>query len=207
MTFAKLDDALETMRNGGVVLVVDGPDREDEGDLTIAAEHVTPETINFLVRVGGGLLCMPCDAPRLDRLRIGPMVAPEDATCDTAFTVSIDHRTAGSGISCADRAMTIRAAAQPDARPWDFRRPGHVFPLRARTNGVLERPGHTEAAVDLCRLAGLQPCAAICEVLRPDGDVARIPDLIELAKLHRLPLVSVEQLVERRRTVEAAALS
>ncbi|MGH9003815.1 MAG: 3,4-dihydroxy-2-butanone-4-phosphate synthase, partial [Acidimicrobiia bacterium] len=141
-----VDEALLRIRRGGMVLVSDGCDREDEADLTMAAQWVTPEAIAFMLRHGRGLVCMPCDGARLDRLGIGPMV--RSAGCDTAFTVSIDHRNVGSGISAADRAATIRAVLDPWARPDDFVRPGHVFPLRARAGGVLVRPGHTEAAVD-----------------------------------------------------------
>jgi 3,4-dihydroxy 2-butanone 4-phosphate synthase/GTP cyclohydrolase II len=141
---------------------------------------------------------MPCAPQRLDELAIGPMVPPGEAGCDTAFTVSIDHVTAGSGIGAADRAITIRRFLDPAARPSDFHRPGHVFPLRARPGGVLERRGHTEASVDLARLAGLPPVAAICEVLDDDGSPARMPRLVEFAAHHRIAMVSVDQLAEHR---------
>ena len=181
-----------------MVLVSDGPDREDEADLTMAAQWVTPEAIAFMLRHGRGLVCMPCDGARLDRLGIGPMVI--EAGCDTAFTVSIDHRSVGSGISAADRAATIRAVLDPWAGPTDFVRPGHVFPLRAREGGVLIRTGHTEAAVDLARLAGLAPCAVICEVLNDDGTIARGPELARLAADHDLAWVTIEDLVAYRRS-------
>jgi len=182
-----------------MVLVSDGADREDEADLTMAAQWVTPEAIAFMLRHGRGLVCMPCEGARLDRLGIGPMV-PE-AGCDTAFTVSIDHRSVGSGISAVDRAATIRAVLDPWAAGGDFVRPGHVFPLRAREGGVLVRTGHTEAAVDLARMAGLAPCAVICEVLNDDGTIARGPDLDRLAADHDLARVTIEDLVAYRRAI------
>jgi 3,4-dihydroxy-2-butanone 4-phosphate synthase len=191
-------DALRRIQRGEMVLVSDGPDREDEADLTMAAQWVTPEAIAFMLRHGRGLVCMPCDGARLDRLGIGPMVT--DAGCDTAFTVSIDHRAVGSGISAADRAATIRAVLDPWSRSEDFIRPGHVFPLRARPGGVLVRPGHTEAAVDLVRLAGLAPCAVICEVLNDDGSIARGPELDALAARFDLARVSIEALIACRLT-------
>jgi len=204
----RIDDALRRIRRGEMVLVVDDEDRENEGDLTLAAEWVTPEAINFMLRWARGLVCMPCDAGRLDALEIGPMVAPGAAGCDTAFTVSIDHRRAGSGIGAADRALTIRQVLDADARGEHFVRPGHVFPLRARPGGVLERRGHTEAAVDLVRLAGLAPVAVICEVLHDDGSPARLPYLELFAQEHRIAMISVDQLVEHRSAnVERVAAS
>ena len=196
---ASVVDALRRIQQGEMVLVSDGPDREDEADLTMAAQWVTPEAIAFMLRHGRGLVCMPCDGARLDRLGIGAMVT--DAGCDTAFTVSIDHQSVGSGISAADRAATIRAVLDPWAGAADFVRPGHVFPLRAREGGVLVRTGHTEAAVDLARLAGLAPCAVICEVLNDDGTIARGPELDRLAADHDLARVTIEDLVAYRRAV------
>jgi 3,4-dihydroxy-2-butanone 4-phosphate synthase len=190
-------DALARIGRGEMVLVSDGPDREDEADLTMAAEWVTPEAIAFMLRHGRGLVCMPCEGTRLDRLGIGPMVT--EAGCDTAFTVSIDHRSVGSGISAVDRAATIKAVLDPWVGPGDFVRPGHVFPLRARDGGVLVRTGHTEAAVDLARLAGMAPCAVICEVLNDDGTIARGPELDRLAADQGLARVSIEDLVAYRR--------
>ena len=198
MPLATIDEALRRVRRGEMVLVVDDEDRENEGDLTMAASWVTPQAINFMLRWGRGLVCMPCDARRLDDLGIGPMVPPEQAGCDTAFTVTIDHVSAGSGIGAADRATTIRRVVDPAARPSDFQRPGHVFPLRARPGGVLERRGHTEAAVDLARLAGLPPVAAICEVLHDDGSPARLGFLAHFAEEHRIAMISVDQIVEHR---------
>jgi 3,4-dihydroxy 2-butanone 4-phosphate synthase/GTP cyclohydrolase II len=192
-------DALRRIQRGEMVLVSDGADREDEADLTMAAQWVTPEAIAFMLRHGRGLVCMPCDGARLDRLGIGPMVT--EAGCDTAFTVSIDHNSVGSGISAVDRSATIRSVLDPWAGPADFVRPGHVFPLRARDGGVLTRTGHTEAAVDLARMAGLAPCAVICEVLNDDGTIARGPELDRLAAEHDLARVTIEDLVAYRRSV------
>ena len=202
MHLATIDEALKRIRRGEMVLVVDDEDRENEGDLTMAASWVTPEAINFMLRWARGLVCMPCDAGRLDALDIGPMVPPEHAGCDTAFSVSIDHRSAGSGIGAADRATTIRKILDPVVAPTEFVRPGHVFPLRARAGGVLERRGHTEAAVDLARLAGLPPVAVICEVLQEDGSPARLPYLETFAREHRVEMISVHQVADHRRHVE-----
>jgi 3,4-dihydroxy 2-butanone 4-phosphate synthase/GTP cyclohydrolase II len=190
-----------------MVLVVDDEDRENEGDLTLAAEWVTAEAINFMLRWARGLVCMPCESARLEELDIAPMVAPGSAGCDTAFTVSIDHRDAGSGIGAADRALTIRRFLDPSARAGHFVRPGHVFPLRARPGGVLERRGHTEAAVDLARLAGLAPAAVICEVLHDDGSPARIPYLELFAQEHRIAMISVEQVAAYRAATERVGAS
>jgi 3,4-dihydroxy 2-butanone 4-phosphate synthase / GTP cyclohydrolase II len=205
VSLTSIDDALRRIRRGEMVLVVDDEDRENEGDLTLAAEWVTPEAVNFMMRWARGLVCMPCSVSRLDELEMGPMVAPEVAGCDTAFTVTIDHHDAGSGIGAADRALTIRKILDPASRPDHFVRPGHVFPLRAREGGVLERRGHTEAAVDLARLAGCAPVAVICEVLHDDGSPARFPYLELFAEEHRIALVSVAQLVEYREQAGTAS--
>jgi 3,4-dihydroxy 2-butanone 4-phosphate synthase/GTP cyclohydrolase II len=181
---------------------VDDEDRENEGDLTMAACWVSAESVNFMLRWARGLVCMPCDARRLDELSMGPMVAPDVAGNDTAFAVSIDHVTAGSGIGAGDRATTIRQVLDPASGPHDFSRPGHVFPLRARPGGVLERRGHTEAAVDLARLAGLPPVAVICEVLCDDGSPARFPYLERFANEHRIAMVAVDQVVEYRLSLD-----
>jgi 3,4-dihydroxy 2-butanone 4-phosphate synthase/GTP cyclohydrolase II len=202
-----IDDALRRIRRGEMVLVVDDEDRENEGDLTLAAEWVTPDAINFMLRWARGLVCMPCAADRLDALEIGPMVPAGTAGCDTAFTVSIDHQEAGSGIGAHDRALTVRKILDPASRPDHFIRPGHVFPLRARNDGVLERRGHTEAAVDLARLAGCAPVAVICEVLHDDGSPARFPYLELFAQEHRVAMVSVAQLVEYREGTDPASVA
>jgi 3,4-dihydroxy 2-butanone 4-phosphate synthase/GTP cyclohydrolase II len=200
-----IEEAVRRVRRGEMVLVVDDEDRENEGDLTMAASWVTASAINFMLRWARGLVCMPCAPQRLDALDIGPMVPPGQASCDTAFAVSIDHRGGGSGIGAADRALTIQQVLDPEARPEHFVRPGHVFPLRAREGGVLERRGHTEAAVELARLAGLPPVAVICEVLHDDGSPGRLPYLELFAEEHRVAMVSVDQLVEHRRRSERTA--
>jgi 3,4-dihydroxy 2-butanone 4-phosphate synthase/GTP cyclohydrolase II len=205
MKLATIDEALKRVRRGEMVLVVDDEDRENEGDLTMAASWVTAESINFMLRWARGLVCMPCDSTRLDELDIHPMLPADRATCDTAFCVSIDHRGAGSGIGAADRAFTIRKILDQGSRPGDFLRPGHVFPLRARVGGVLERRGHTEAAVDLARLAGLPPIAVICEVLQDDGSPGRAPFLELFAEEHRIAMISVDQLAEHRLRVSSRA--
>jgi 3,4-dihydroxy-2-butanone 4-phosphate synthase len=199
MTYVPVTDALARLRRGEMVIVTDDEDRENEGDLTVAAQFVTAETIAFMLRHARGLICLPVNGARLDALGIGAMTGV--ATGDTAFTVTVDHRSVGSGISAADRTRTIRAILDPRSRPADFVRPGHVFPLRPRDGGVLERTGHTEASVDLTRLAGLYPAAVICEVLNDDGTVAQHDDLVRLARDHRLALVSVADLVALRRTL------
>ncbi|HVL80777.1 MAG TPA: bifunctional 3,4-dihydroxy-2-butanone-4-phosphate synthase/GTP cyclohydrolase II [Actinomycetota bacterium] len=198
MGFIEVPEAIERIRRGEILIVVDDEDRENEGDLTMAAELVTPEAINFMLRHGRGLVCMPCDPARLDELHIEPMVATNTSSHETAFTVSIDHRSVTTGISAHERAVTIRKIVEPDAKPGDFIRPGHVFPLRSREGGVLRRAGHTEAAVDLARLAGLAPCAVICEVLNEDGTTARLPDLERMAEEHDLPIISIAQLIAYR---------
>ncbi len=202
MSLTSIDDALRRIRRGEMVLVVDDEDRENEGDLTLAAEWVSAEAINFMLRWARGLVCMPSDALLLDKLEIGPMVPAGTAGCDTAFTVSIDHRDAGSGIGAHDRALTIRRVLDAGARGEHFVRPGHVFPLRAREGGVLERRGHTEAAVDLARLAGCAPVAVICEVLHDDGSPARFPYLEMFAQEHRIAMISVAQLVDYREQLD-----
>ena len=198
MNFASIDDAVRRIRRGEMVLVADDEDRENEGDLTMAAEWVSPEAVNFMLRWARGLVCMPTAPEYLERLDIPPMVPPGLAGADTAFSISIDHRDAGSGIGAADRAHTVRRFLDPDATPAEFIRPGHVFPLRAREGGVLERRGHTEAAVDLARLAGLPPVAVICEVLHDDGSPARLPFLELFAQEHRIAIITVAQIVEHR---------
>jgi len=200
-------DALARVVAGRPVIVTDDEDREDEGDITVAAARVTPATIAFMLNHGRGLVCMPCAGERLDALGIASMVPAGSEDHDTAFTVSIDARRCGSGISAADRATTVHAVLDPRSQPRDFVRPGHVFPLRARPGGVLERRGHTEAAVDLARLAGLAPVAVICEVLNEDGTIARRPDLIALARRFDLGLLAVRDLVAYREAELAVAAS
>ena len=203
-TFASIEEAIDRIRAGEMVLVADDEDRENEGDLTMAAEFVTPEAINFMLRFARGLVCMPSAPEYLERLAIGPMIPAGEEGCDTPFTVSIDHRDSGSGIGAADRALTVTNFLDPASVAADFIRPGHVFPLRAKPEGVLERRGHTEASVDLARLAGLHPVAVICEVLDDEGSPARLPYLEKFAAEHGILLISVEQLAEFR---EAALTS
>ena len=199
MPFATVEAALAAIRAGGMVIVVDDEDRENEGDLTLAAEQVTPAAVNFMATHGKGLICVPLPAARCEALHLPPMVAENTAPLGTAFCVSVEaRRGVGTGISAADRATTIRLLADPKATAADFTRPGHVFPLRARDGGVLTRAGQTEAAVDLARLAGLEPAGVICEVLTPEGAMARLPDLEGFAATHALPLLTVQALIEYR---------
>jgi 3,4-dihydroxy 2-butanone 4-phosphate synthase / GTP cyclohydrolase II len=200
--FATIDRAIEDMRAGKVILVVDDADRENEGDFVIAAERCTPEAINFMVTHGRGIVCLPVAAWRLDELQIPQMVS-SDGGDDTAFTVSVDYRPGvTTGTSAHDRAVTAAAVTDPGVVPRDFQRPGHVFPLRAKEGGVLRRAGHTEAAVDLATLAGLFPAGVICEVMNPDGTMARLPDLVRVAEGFDLTLISIADLIEYRRRRE-----
>jgi 3,4-dihydroxy 2-butanone 4-phosphate synthase/GTP cyclohydrolase II len=185
-----------------MLIVVDDEDRENEGDLTMAAARATPEAINFMIKHGRGLVCVPTEAKRLDELHLEPMVAHNTSSHETAFTVSVDHRTVTTGISAHERAITVRKLLDPEAGPSDFIRPGHVFPLRAKEGGVLRRAGHTEAAVDLARMAALPPCGVICEVLNHDGTTARLPDLEKFAAEHGLGIISIAQIIEYRRRSE-----
>src|SRR5438874_5309745 len=198
MELSTIDEALRRIRRGEMVLVVDDEDRENEGDLTMAAGWVTGEAVNFMLRWARGLVCMPCDAGRLDELDIDPMIPAGRATCDTAFCVSIDHASAGTGIGVEDRATTIRKVLDAASRGGDFVRPGHVFPLRARTGGVLERRGHTEASVDLARLAGFAAAGVICEIVNDDGTMARVPDLGRFCTKHSLMMITIADLVRYR---------
>ena len=197
--FAPVGDAVEAIRRGEMVIVVDDEDRENEGDLTIAAEKVTPEVINFMAKHGRGLICLPMTGERLDELRIPLMVSENTSRFETAFAVSIEARDATStGISAADRAATVRVAIDPRTRPGDLAQPGHMFPLRARRGGVLVRAGQTEAAVDLARLAGLQPAGVICEIMNDDGTMARVGQLAKFAKRHRLLMITIADLIKYR---------
>jgi len=195
MPLASIEEALVDFRAGKFVIVVDSEDRENEGDLVIAAEFATPEAINFMAREARGLICLPMTGERLDALQIPMMVPPEANTSrfGSAFTVSVEARHGvTTGISAFDRAVTIQAMIHPDTRPEDVAQPGHVFPLRAAEGGVLARPGHTEAAIDLARLAGLYPAAVICEIMSPDGSMARLPELETLADRHGIKIISIE---------------
>ncbi len=195
----RVERALQAFREGRMVVLVDDEDRENEGDLCMAAERVTPEAINFMATHGRGLICLALSEERVAQLGLPMMVDENRASRSTAFTVSIEAREGvTTGISAADRAHTIRVAVAPDARPEDLVSPGHVFPLRARPGGVLQRTGHTEGAVDLARLAGLCAAGVICEIMREDGTMARAPDLEAFAARHRLPLLSIADLVQYR---------
>jgi 3,4-dihydroxy 2-butanone 4-phosphate synthase/GTP cyclohydrolase II len=199
MPLATIEEAAADIRDGRMIIVVDDEDRENEGDLVCAAEKVTPEIINFMATHARGLICMPLTEERCDELHLTMQVADNTSFLGTAFTVSIEARKGvTTGISAADRAMTILTAVDPNTKPADLARPGHVFPLRARTGGVLVRPGQTEASVDIARIAGLAPAGVICEIMNPDGTMARMPDLIEFAQEHDLKIISVAELVRYR---------
>src|SRR2546421_4330864 len=194
--FATIEEALDDIRQGKMVIVVDDENRENEGDLTMAAQFVTPEAINFMAKEGRGLICLALTEERCDELGLDLMAAKNESAFETAFTVSIEARTGVStGISAADRAHTIQVAIDPETSPRDLVQPGHVFPLKARPGGVLERVGQTEAAVDLARLAGLIPAGVICEIMNDDGSMARVKDLAPYCDRHGLKMVTVADLV------------
>jgi 3,4-dihydroxy 2-butanone 4-phosphate synthase / GTP cyclohydrolase II len=197
--FTDVPDAIEEIRAGRMVVVVDDEDRENEGDLTLAAEKVTPEAINFMAKFGRGLICLAMTEERLEHLHIGPMTAENTSQYGTAFCEAIDARQGVStGISAHDRSRTIQVAIDPATKPSDLARPGHVFPLRARKGGVLVRAGQTEASVDLARLAGLIPAGIICEIMKDDGSMARVPDLIEFCREHKMKMLTVAELIRYR---------
>ena len=201
--FSSIEAALGDMRAGKMVVVCDAEDRQNEGDLTIAAEFAGPEAVNFMVTHAGGLICLALTAERCERLRLAPMVADNQSTYQTPFTVSIEAREGiHTGISAHDRARTIEVAIDPRSESFDLVSPGHMFPLRARPRGVLDRPGHTEAAVDLARLAGLHPAGVICQVMNPDGTMARVPDLERYCAQHGLKMVAIADLISYRRCHE-----
>ena len=201
--FSPIEAALEDIRSGKMVIVVDDENRENEGDLTIAAEKISPEAINFMARYGRGLICMPMTEQRLDELQVPQMVTDNSSVHGTAFCVSIEGKKGVStGISAADRALTVLAAINPQTLPGDLARPGHMFPLRARQGGVLVRAGQTEAAVDLSRIAGLYPAGVICEVMNEDGSMARVPDLAKFASEHGLKIITVADLIRHRLSTE-----
>ena len=202
--FAPIEAAVEAFRDGKMIIVVDDEDRENEGDLTIAAEKVTPDAINFMARHGRGLICMPMTEERLAELDVPLMVAQNTTTFDTAFCVSIEAKgVTSTGISAADRAATVLAAIDSKTRPGDLARPGHMFPLRARNGGVLVRAGQTEAAVDLARIAGLYPAGVICEIMNEDGTMSRVPELTKFARKHKLLMITVADLIQYRMQTEA----
>ncbi len=196
--FSPIEEALEDIKNGEMVVVVDDEDRENEGDLVMAAEKVTAEDINFMAKYGRGLICLPLTDEKADQLDLPLMVTRPEDSMKTAFTVSIDAKETSTGISAHERAQTIQVAVSDDAQPQDLVRPGHIFPLRAKEGGVLRRPGHTEAAVDLARLAGLKPAGVICEIMNDDGTMARLPQLENFICKHDLKLISISDLIKYR---------
>lgn len=199
--FNSIEEAILDIKEGKMVIVVDDPDRENEGDLLMAADMVTGEAINFMAKYGRGLICMPIEEERLNELNIGSMVDKNTDNHETAFTVSIDYKDTTTGISAFERAMTIKKVLE-DTKGEDFRRPGHIFPLKAKKNGVLERVGHTEAAVDLAKLSGFKPAGVICEIMNDDGTMARTERLFEFAKEHNLKIITIEDLVKYRKEKE-----
>src|SRR6476646_11716626 len=202
--FARIEDAIEAFRAGKMIIVVDDEDRENEGDLTIAAEKVTPDAINFMARHGCGLICVAMTEDRLGELDLPQMVGENTARLGTAFCVSIDAKgVTSTGVSASDRAATVLAMIDPRTRPSDLVRPGHMFPLKARDGGVLVRAGQTEAAVDLARIAGLYHAGVICEILNDDGTMARVPELTKFARKHKLLMITIADLIKYRMQTEA----
>lgn len=203
MLFGSIKEAIEDIKQGRMVIVCDDENRENEGDFVVAAEKITPEDINFMAKYGRGLICMPCLGERLDELEIPAMIANNTNAHETAFTVSIGAKNKiSTGISASDRAATILAVVDPDTKPSDISMPGHIFPLRAKKGGVLERTGHTEAAVDLAELAGLFPAGVICEIMNEDGTMARLPQLEKVAQRFNLKIITVADLIKYRRRTE-----
>jgi 3,4-dihydroxy 2-butanone 4-phosphate synthase/GTP cyclohydrolase II len=202
MKFNTVEEAIEDVKAGKMVVVVDDEDRENEGDLLMAAEMATDEAINFMAMHARGLICTPMEKERLEELEIFPMITDITDPKETAFTVSVDHVSSATGISCQERARTIVELVNDDSKPGDFTKPGHIFPLTAKKGGVLKRAGHTEAAVDLARLAGLYPAGVICEIMNDDGTMARVPQLMEYVDKHGLKIISIEALIAYKRKKE-----
>lgn len=198
MALNSINDVIQRISRGEIVIVVDDEDRENEGDFVMAAEFVTPEAVNFMITNGRGLVCMPCSPAMLVKLGINPMLTGDSVTVDTPFCVPIDHKGGTSGISAQDRALTVISCTKAEVKPEDFHRPGHIFPLRASEEGVLARRGHTEATIDLARLAGCTPIGMLCEILNADGTAARMDDLEIIAKQHDLAITSIELLAQYR---------
>jgi 3,4-dihydroxy 2-butanone 4-phosphate synthase / GTP cyclohydrolase II len=201
-----IEHAMEYLKSGKLIIVTDDEDRENEGDLLALAAFATPETVNFMASVGKGLICAPISREIAEKLDLPPMVNTNTDPHGTAFTVSVDHIDSTTGISAYERAHTITKLADSASKPADFQRPGHIFPLIAKSNGVLERPGHTEAAVDLAKLAGAAEVGYICEIMKEDGSMARMPDLENLAAVHGLPLITIEDLIAYRQGNKTKAL-
>ena len=199
VTFHTIKEALEDLRRGKIILVTDDEDRENEGDFICAAQFATTENINFMATHGKGLICMPMSEEYVEKLKLPQMVENNTDNHETAFTVSIDHFTTTTGISAVERSITALACVKKDAKPEDFRRPGHMFPLKAKKNGVLERNGHTEATVDLCRLAGLKECGLCCEIMREDGTMMRTEELSKLAQQYQMKFITIKNLQDYRK--------
>ncbi|MFF2153852.1 bifunctional 3,4-dihydroxy-2-butanone-4-phosphate synthase/GTP cyclohydrolase II [Paenibacillus chitinolyticus] len=197
-SFHSIEEAVSDLAAGKVIIVVDDEDRENEGDFIALADKTTPEVINFMIKEGRGLVCAPITEERAQELDLPPMVSRNTDYHGTAFTVSVDHAETTTGISAHERSLTIRALIDPEAKPLHFRRPGHIFPLIAKKGGVLRRAGHTEAAVDLARMSGSYPAAVICEVIKEDGTMARVPDLMEVARTHELKIITIKDLIHYR---------
>jgi len=196
--FNTIEEAIEDLKKGKMIVVVDDEDRENEGDLVMAAEKVTPEAVNFMARYGRGLICVPLTSQRADELDLPPMVPNNTDSHETAFTISVDAKGTATGISAYERAITIKKLIDPEAKPSDFSRPGHIFPLRAKEGGTLRRTGHTEAAIDLAVLAGLYPAGVICEIMNEDGTMARVPELMEFVQKHGLKIITIADLIHYR---------
>ena len=199
VTFHTIEEALEDLRRGKIILVTDDENRENEGDFICAAQFATTENINFMATHGKGLICMPMSEEYVEKLKLPQMVENNTDNHETAFTVSIDHITTMTGISAVERSITALACVKEDAKPEDFRRPGHMFPLKAKKNGVLERNGHTEATVDLCRLAGLKECGLCCEIMREDGTMMRTEELSKLAQQYQMKFITIKDLQDYRK--------
>lgn len=199
VTFHTIEEALEDLRRGKIILVTDDEDRENEGDFICAAQFATTENINFMATHGKGLICMPMSEESVEKLKLPQMVENNTDNHETAFTVSIDYITTTTGISAVERSITALACVKEDAKPEDFRRPGHMFPLKAKKNGVLERNGHTEATVDLCRLAGLKECGLCCEIMREDGTMMRTEELSKLAQQYQMKFITIKDLQDYRK--------
>ena len=197
--FNTIEEALEDLRRGKIILVTDDEDRENEGDFICAAQFATTENINFMATHGKGLICMPMSEEYVEKLKLPQMVENNTDNHETAFTVSLDHLTTTTGISAVERSITALACVKKDAKPEDFRRPGHMFPLKAKKNGVLERNGHTEATVDLCRLAGLKECGLCCEIMREDGTMMRTEELSKLAQQYQMKFITIKDLQDYRK--------
>ena len=198
----KIEEALEDIKKGKMIVVVDDEDRENEGDLVVAAEKADKDSINFMIKEGRGLVCVPLQEQRIKELQLPPMVDNNSDPHETAFTVSVDHKDTTTGISAVERSLTIQKLIDPESKPYDFNKPGHVFPLKAEKGGVLRRAGHTEAAVDLARLAGLKPAGVICEIIKDDGDMARLPELEKFAEKYDLKIVTIADLIKYRKNRE-----